>query len=308
MTLKTETKLLEICDLFASGFTYSDCARISGVAPRTLFMWLRNSTAGIDPDLIINYMEEPMQFAQAMALARKVLHMQVRSALETRSALGHAEPIFFQGRPSWVEDERCVGLDEDTRDMLGYPRDGLLRDENGNRVQHTLWHQPPIAAALRVLEMSFSEEYTPTQNINTINSDTGVKNATPVTGEKIEVPPKPTRPVIEDKSSPVPSPSPTGGPVEDADYQDLLGPQPVGSEPEAKPATDTDPAAPVVTPGIQPDDRVVEPVMIRTATPPEYSSQPNPLLSPRTGRQRSALEMSLLAELDKTLAKKGTQA
>lgn len=272
MTLKSEAKLLEICDLFASGFTYSDCARISGVAPRTLFMWLRNSAANSDESLIIPYMGEEMQFAQAMALARKVLHMQVRSALETRSALGHDEPIFFQGRPSWVEDERCVGIDDpDVREMMGYARDGYLRDEQGRRVQHTIHHEPPIAAALRVLEMSFNEEYTPSSNINVVNSDTGVAVGAPITGEKLTVPSRPARPAL---------PAPTVEP--DADYTDLLGPAP-----NATPATDTDPAAPPTAPPIQPEDRVDPGPMIPETTPAEYS--PRRSLSPE--------ELALLARL-----------
>jgi hypothetical protein len=298
MTLKTEEKLLEICDLFAAGFSYTACAKSAGVAPRTLFMWLRNSAAGTDPDLIINYMEEPMQFAQAMALARKILHMSVRSALESRSAMGHVEPIFFQGRPSWVEMEEAVGLDEDTRALLGYPRDGLLRDEQGRRVQHVLVHQPPIAAQLRVLEMSFSEEYTPTQNINTINSDTGVARAAPIDGEKIAAPARPPRPVIEDKS-----------PVVDGDFEDLLGPEPgaegLGTEPvtPATPATGTDPDAPVIVQPIQPGDRAS--VMIRTPTAANLAPALDPLIRPNvTGRPLSELERDLLSNLPSSLNRK----
>jgi hypothetical protein len=295
MTLKSEQKLQEICDLLHEGNSYSTAARLAGVKPRTVFHWLKLSAAD-DPDFLIRYMgdDEPTQFCNAAALARKALHFDMRANFERRNLLGWDEVVTFGGAVQYQVDVRTVGWTPDEREAYGFRKDGYAENSKGEVIPLTIHREPPVAAVLATLAMSFPEEYTPasTQNINVVNSDTGVQRAAAIDGQKIAIPPKPPRPEA------LPAPEPSA--VEDADYQDLLGP-----DPEAKPATDTDPAALPIPPGIQPDDRVVEPV-IRTATPPEYSSQPNPIL--RTGaRQRSPLELSLLAELDKSLAKaKGT--
>lgn len=219
VTLKAEEKLLEICDAFASGLSYNNSAKYCGVAPRTLFQWLKMSNAG-DPSFIINYCDEQMQFARAMALARKMIHMEIRARLERRSMLGHDEPVFFQGVPTFKPDLRVVGWTEDEREAFGFRRDGLLENEKGKVVQNTIHHEPPIAAQLRVLEMSFSEEYTPSSNVNVVNKDTGVLRANPVT-EKMAVPPKPIRPEL---SAPVELEVLPDEPKEN--IEDLLGPLP----------------------------------------------------------------------------------
>lgn len=58
--------------------------------------------------------------------------------------------------------------------------------------------------------------------------------------------------------------------------------------------TNTDPNEPPDVPPPQPDDRV-EPVMIREPTPPQYASEPAPILTPR--RSLSSDELALLARL-----------
>jgi hypothetical protein len=251
VTLKTEVKLLEICDEIAGGLSYNSSARACGVAPRTLFQWMKQSNAG-DEDFIIEYLGERMQFSQALAFARKALHMEARSRFERRSALGHDEKVFFQGMPTWVEDERTVGWTPDEREAFGFERDGLLRDERGFRVQHTIHHEPPIAAALRVLEMSFGEEYTPTVNTNVINKDTGVLQV-PRAGEKVAIPPKPVRPQLEYQ------------PDEGSD-----GPEPVQAIQDADDEPNYTPSSAPVDPG----------PVIKEPTP----SNLNPLIDP----QRSA--------------------
>jgi hypothetical protein len=280
--LKSEAKLLEICDMFASGLSYRSSAMACGVAPRTLFQWLKQSNAG-DEDFIIIYCDEQMQFSQAMALARKMLHMEVRANLERRSMLGHDEPIFFGGMPTFKPDFRTVGWTEDEREAYGFPRDGLLRDEQGRVIQNTIHREPPIEAVLRVLEMSFGEEYTPTTNTNVINKDTGVSRADPIS-DKMAVPPKPVRPQLEVLSD-----------VPADEIDDLLGPEPEPLD-DAEPDLDTDDDEPEA---IAEPERLTVPSgpMIRTATPPQYQAGPNPLIAPRAGRPLSDLERDLLSKL-----------
>jgi hypothetical protein len=53
---------------------------------------------------------------------------------------------------SYRELEECVGLDPDVRELLGYPRDGLMRDENGARVPLTIHEHAPAMLLDRFLQ------------------------------------------------------------------------------------------------------------------------------------------------------------
>jgi hypothetical protein len=218
MTLKSPEKLLEIIEARASGMTCVGAAMSCGVAARTFWWWLKLSKEG-DPDFLVEYLGEEMQFVRAMTLAREIIYLRIRDEFERRSLLGHEEKIFFQGRPSWVEFEAAVGLDEDTREMLGYPRDGLARDADGNRIQHTLHHMPPIQAQLRALEVAFPE-FTPGQRV-----ETTVTNRNPPA-------PKPSGPPVI-PPPPVP-PAVLAAPIEDGEFADILGPEPVAVEPRVE--------------------------------------------------------------------------
>jgi hypothetical protein len=283
MTIKSEKKLLELCDLFAAGYNYSTAFKMADISVRTGFMWLRKSAAN-DPDFLVTYMDEEMQWSQAMGLARKILHMEIRSRLERRSALGHDEKVFFGGMPTFQPDLRCVNWSEADRLAYGFRADGLFEDENGCVVQNVIHHEPPIAAQLRVLEMSFGEEYTPTVNQNIVNSDTtGVSRAPPIDGLKGPVPPRPVRPTL-------PAPA-----VEDGDYADLLGPEPDVVKPDDVVEPDVQEQlgtkGPVEPNGSrEPSPRIVEP------TPAAYASEPNPILA---RRPLSAADLAILGRTNR---------
>jgi hypothetical protein len=284
MTLKTEAKLLEICDLLAQGNSYSNAGRISGVSPRTVFQWLKMSAAG-DEDFVINYMGEDLQFTAAAALARKALHMDLRANFEKRNLLGWDEVVTFQGRVQYVVDTRVVGWSEEDREAFGFRRDGYLEDAKGCVIPLTIHREPPIAGVLATLAMSFPEEYVSAQNINVTNTDTaGVRIAAPIDGTKIAVPLKPARPAeIE-------------APVEDGEYEDLLGPVPVDDDEPEGPGKDVDepePAPLVPTPVSAPR---ADPV-VREAVPANL--QPTPqieLLAPN--RPMSPLLRDLISRVD----------
>jgi hypothetical protein len=92
-------------------------------------------------------------------------------------------------------------MDEETRDMLGFPKDGLLRDERGNCIQNTIHHEPPIALQLRVAEMAFPREYRPGTTVDTNithNGVVGIRHAPPTNynGGPPPVPPAPVPPQL----------------------------------------------------------------------------------------------------------------
>ena len=197
--LRDDETMIGICEAVASGtLVLSTAAQMNGISARTFWRWMQLSNQG-DERYLINWPndEEPTYFHRALAMARRMFKLDARGLIEQRLISGFAEPVFFQGKPSWVEMEEAVGLDEDTRELLGYPRDGLLRDELGRRVQHKIIHAAPVQLQIKFLESQFPDEYTPTmnQNINqTISGTLGV------------VPAKPRS--REDGPPPVPSPCP----------------------------------------------------------------------------------------------------
>ncbi|WP_154071933.1 hypothetical protein [Bradyrhizobium erythrophlei] len=199
----------------------------------------------------------------------------------------------FGGRVCWQEEPRAVGLDPDTRELLGFERDGLIRDANGACIPLTEHHEPPVAAVLRVLEVAF-DEYTPktktnvTQNVSGI---VGVQVVKAMTGPPA-IPPAPVPPpqleILPDPDDAVALAELLGDEPDDIDGGN--GDDPV-DEPEPEPEMVAAPE-----PG---------PIMIQTAPPPEYVAGPNPLIQPRDGRRPlSDLERDLLSRLPSALNRK----
>jgi hypothetical protein len=153
MTQRSPEKLREVVEMIASGvLSPRKAAQACGVPPSTYWDWFSASQRG-DERFIITYCGEEMPFHKAVALGRKIALADALGKFETRCLEGDESPVFFQGRPSWVEDERLSTLDDATLEILGYP-DRYLR-VNGKRVQHTIKSAPPVAAVVKLLEANF---------------------------------------------------------------------------------------------------------------------------------------------------------
>jgi hypothetical protein len=272
--------LPEICDNLMAGFSYRGAAKSAGISEKSFWNYMRRSRSG-DEEMTLDFIGERVFFHEAVSDARRIMLHNVRSEFEKRSYLGHDEIVYFQGNVSWQVEPKCVGLDEDTRELLGYRRDGL-REVNGEVVPNVIHHMPPVAAALRVLEMAFPSEYVPQSKsavtqTTTVNGLVGIAFAKPVTGPP-SIPPAPVPPPMLEV---LPDPS----------LAELLGEEPAPAVAEPAEFDSPDPA-PIVAP------TGPEPVMIAEPTPPEYRpSGPNPLIQPRNGRPLSPLERDLLSRL-----------
>src|SRR5450755_847452 len=153
MTKKTREMLTAICDTMAGGvLSPYNAAKRCGVSSKGMWLWIRASQRD-DPDFIIEYLGEEIQFARALVVARRIALHEARGRMEERAIMGHDEPIFYQGNPTWKIDPRTVGIKDDLLELLGLPTDRLLRDRYGNAIQNTVHHLPPVALALRVSEM-----------------------------------------------------------------------------------------------------------------------------------------------------------
>jgi len=134
-----------ILDLAAVGATDSAIAKALDVSTTTLWHYMRRSVEG-DEDLICEWGGVTAAYhthrRTALLLSASMIEQKFRSmCLE-----GVATPVLFGGKLSYVEDEQTVGWSEQDREDLGFPRDGLKRDSEGNRIP--LYVNMPVPAQI----------------------------------------------------------------------------------------------------------------------------------------------------------------
>ncbi|MHC6156576.1 hypothetical protein ACVSQB_32970 [Bradyrhizobium elkanii] len=301
--LRNEETMIAICETVASGvLVLSKAARINGVATRTLWTWLEESKRGEDERYLISFpTAEKRPFHVAIARARRMAAIDIRSEFEARALRGHDELVHFQGQVVWRMDPRAVGLDPDLRELLGFDRDGLLRDERGNAIPVTQHIQPPVSAVLKVLAAHFPKEYGDhiEQNINLRGGVTlGVQAVgLPSRAEGVPpIPPPPPRPVID--VTPAPAALPVPEEIVDAEFneRDTTDTAPMADEdfaaaplPEpAKPETVIkEPAPEKYQPSTTSDNALVRDLVTRLRSPPETRSA-NPIGSVKATKPLSS--------------------
>lgn len=275
---RTPETLIAICDTIASGIlSYAAACRVNNVSSRAFWGWIKASQGG-DEDYLIEYLGEQIQFSKAINAARRIALHEIRASFEQRCLMGHDEIQTYMGEITWQKDRRCVGIDDpDIREMLGYQRDGFLRNEAGEVVPNVVHRQAPVAAVLRVIEAAFPVEYRPGTN-NTVaisgSAVVGVQMMRPSNKPPV-IPPAPPLPQLEV--------------LDDAD--ELQIPETDDDVLDDEPAA-ADDMQPITQPGVQSDER-----MIAEPTPAEYQPSPPaaPLAPTRSGRPLSALERDLLS-------------
>jgi hypothetical protein len=121
-------------------------------------------------------MGEMMPFHKAVAGARRLALHEVIGRMETRSLVGHREPVFYQGKPTWVEDEALAYFSDEDLKTFGIP-DRFKRDGFGNRIQNTILHEPPVALVLAVAAANFPKVYGAKSEINVNQKSTYILSA-----------------------------------------------------------------------------------------------------------------------------------
>jgi hypothetical protein len=167
MTKKSPEMLLAICELVSSTkLTPVEAALGLGVkSPSTFFAWLQNSKR--EPESwLVNFPDdaEPQPFHKAMDAAKKMQMMQARWRFERWMIDGDDTVLTYQGKVSWVEDERLITLDDSTLEMLGYP-DRWLRDSEGRRIPQTIKTKAPMQGVLAMLSANFRAYHQKSQQV-----------------------------------------------------------------------------------------------------------------------------------------------
>ena len=213
-------KLSDALDLISKGLTRpTRIAKALGITYRTYANYMVRSNAN-DPEFLLTYQNQEMQFAKAVTLATRLALLELRGMALQETIYGVQEVQVFQGQVVWALDPEASAFDEDTREMLGLRRDGLL-ERDGKLVPFTVTKPAPWAQRQRLLEAAFADlrpTSTVTQNVN-VNGQVGVAFAakTDYTRGPPEIPPPPPMPEL---------PAPVDAEfseIDDPELEDILG-------------------------------------------------------------------------------------
>jgi hypothetical protein len=197
---RSPAKLLAFVEDVAKGYVnYYKLAKKHGVSEAQFWVWMKRSSQG-DENFLIEYQDEPMQFFDAMVAARQQALMYAGGVMEERAIFGHDELYFHSGAPVWEVDTRAVGMDEETREMCGLPKDGLKRDADGNVIQVRIHHLPSQALTEFVMKANlplYRSRLEIDQTVTHNEGGTGIQHATPRPYNKAApIPPAPVRPML----------------------------------------------------------------------------------------------------------------
>jgi hypothetical protein len=217
---RSTEKLQEALNLIALGVTRpTKIAKAMGVGYSIYTKWMVRSNRG-DPEFIVTFVDEEMQWARAITLATKLALFELRGMVLEQSIFGYDEIMTEKGQVVWALcPEACAISDPEIREMLGYRADGLL-EVDGKLVPLTVRRKAPLAQQLRLLESAFPD-LRPSQTVNqnvAISGAVGVGFAKPVDykGAPPQVPPPPVRP------RELAAPAGLGSaPIDDADFAEI---------------------------------------------------------------------------------------
>jgi hypothetical protein len=154
--IKSPEILQQIVQNIAGGqLCYTDAARAAGASPASFWRWLKQSATG-DAEFIIEFMDEKVQFADAVKNARKLAILDIAGKFETRMSNGHDEVLTYQGRIQYKERVECIGLADDVVRLLGFPH-RWQTDANGEPIPLTVHVPPPVQGVIKVLESHFKQ-------------------------------------------------------------------------------------------------------------------------------------------------------
>jgi hypothetical protein len=258
-------------DLIAKGIVRpTGICKALGISYRTYRAGMTRSNRG-DENFLIEYDGEIMQFARAITLASRQAAFELRGQVIQKSIYGTSEPSMKDGQYVWKLDPAAVPLSREDRELLGYHPDALLLDSEG-RAQPVMIHtDAPIALQLRVLETYFKDfrpSQTITQDVN-IRGQVGVGIAKQVDYSSTPViPPAPPIPIALPQVEVLPDLA------EDAEFEDLLGPEPQPIE-SAVPAT--------VGITVIPQINITSSERVEDAAPSDIPTPPEPVVNPVIG-------------------------
>jgi hypothetical protein len=189
---RTRERLELILKLVSEGHLQpTKVAKMADVDYETLGIWRRKSAGG-DKALLVNFMGEEIQFADAFLLARKYALSELRGKFEREGIFGWDEVAREKGQVVWRMCPVAAAIKPELRELLGHREDALLVID-GALQPELIHHKAPVAQSLRILETEF-RDYKPssTQEV-TIQGSVGIQHAKKVdySGQAPRIPPPP---------------------------------------------------------------------------------------------------------------------
>jgi hypothetical protein len=246
--IKSPEILQQIVQNIAGGqLCYTDAARAAGASPATFWRWMKSSATG-DTEFIIPFMDEKVQFADAVKNARKLAILDLEGKFLSRVAHGYEEVLTYQGRIQYKERPELLGLDDDVVRLLGYQH-RWQTDTNGEPIPLTIHRDVAIAATIKILESHFSI-YRPRSDLNVNQRLSGGVTIVDRKAKPLPIPvPVQIAPPAQTAVEPIDDPDED----DDLDLSDILGEEPSADvapvelasepEPDSEPEPQPDPPA-----------------------------------------------------------------
>jgi hypothetical protein len=242
----------EILDLVCASLPYGVISRRLRLSPSIIFKWI-NECHRAKKDDTQNKIEIGISrsiyvfewggvvdwFTNHIRTAMRASVLEIE-ATARNNCLGTFEPVYFQGRKSWQEDEKLVGVDDETLAILGLP-DRYKRDRDGNRIQNVVMRPGSPQLVSFMLKSQGGKAYADKRSVeHTGNLSVGVSVLNDRPPSRIAPPATPPAQVAQSVAAEI---------IEDADYTEVeqeteAAPAPmVADEPTADEAPAHDPFA-----------------------------------------------------------------
>jgi hypothetical protein len=282
MTKKNEETMRSICKNIAEGYSISNAARRNGVSVSSWYSWQDQSRQG-NPEFEIEFCGRRVQLVEAIDTALKMVVVEGASRFMKRATFGHEEPVTFQGRECYVERDDCVGLTEDQVKEKGLQHRWVIEDEETGRIKRLTVHvQPPVAAAIKMLESYIPKLWGAKSEVTVNSNHSGVvtvkspyaKVKAPIPVEVIEGPKEDETIISEEELADL-----LDGPAKpDVLHEKQTAPKPPPAAPQPEPVPAPPPPAPA-TPqdrfgNLTPEQRAVL-SRLRARVPANAPTQPS---------------------------------
>jgi hypothetical protein len=156
MTIRNEDTLRQFLDIVVSRPHLGSAMEAVGGKPQTIWSWLKKSSQG-DKNFLVKWPDpdgEPIQFADALVLARKQSAVIYESILRDEIMNGVKRVQINSGKLVYAEDPRYIGVPDDVMVMLGLDEPSIeywriLRDPI-TKLPVPLTVCEPLAAHIRI--------------------------------------------------------------------------------------------------------------------------------------------------------------
>jgi hypothetical protein len=170
MSHLNEKNLITVLQRVTENPKLAPAMRSIGASGGLIWNWLRRSAAGA-PELLVHWPDEdaePIQFVEAMKIARKMHLIAMDATIREEVDRGIPKVVIYEGKIMWQEDESLSKYtDQQIQDLyevggVDYP-DRYKRDANGERIPLTVYESAPAALRVHAIKSLMGRTYNPSE-------------------------------------------------------------------------------------------------------------------------------------------------